>query len=619
MKRLVSLLLTLSLLLSLLPAVSIAECSHKNLSFEYDPQYSYEAVDDRYHSVTIDLYYKCDDCGERVHKTQDSGSVKHHFEYGECVQCHYKKLWTEAPILEPTPRPSLMPIGTDTPQPTEVITPVPTAVPTEVVTPVPTRVPTAVPTQVITPALTNTVAPKPTEIATIEPTATVHVCKAGKPSHWYGVYEYYDENSHTRHHVTTTYCTVCGKELSKTNELEYVEHVFENDTCTKCGARKVSSQDVEYATKRKDQLLDYAKLVSTAIERGDILYSDISSVGDTIYDKIRKLCEVENGTRQLGTIGEQEETTTYKIYEATTILKGLDFVKDFNGPEAIAYYQIVKGLEVTGYITEETYNSLIKTVDRQGYLESVEEDCKALSTKQLLEEIATGILRIQENSGDEAACEDIYDEIEVCVRLLKQKPEYVKDKNLKDIDWFVAVDENTPGFKELVDRAFTRQNIYTNAYGGEVRDYLKQYNGRVVINCLTVVDGAIILVTGGVIAAEIAKTGTLTLTVGSTAVAPAGYTASQWGDEVIRAMQKIDSNRANYHFLLEKHNWGKLVSSPTWAKISMYVQEVMMYGEDYFEKGYPGKRLIIDGHTVEVRYYVVEGVLKIVDGWVANK
>ena len=210
------------------------ECSHKNLSFEYDPQYSYEAVDDRYHSVTIDLYYKCDDCGERVHKTQDSGSVKHHFEYGECVQCHYKELWTEAPILKPTPRPSLMPIGTDTPQPTEVITPVPTAVPTEVVTPVPTRVPTAVPTQVITPALTNTVAPKPTEIATIEPTATVHVCKAGKPSHWYGVYEYYDENSHTRHHVTTTYCTVCGKELSKTNELEYVEHVFENDTCTKC-------------------------------------------------------------------------------------------------------------------------------------------------------------------------------------------------------------------------------------------------------------------------------------------------------------------------------------------------------------------------------------------------
>lgn len=242
------------------------DCSHKNLSLEYDPQYSYEAIDDVYHSVTVDLYYKCDDCGERVHKTQDSGSVKHHFEYGECVQCHYKELWTEAPILEPTPRPSLMPIETDIPQPTELVTPVPTVIPTEVVTPVPTRVPTAVPTevvtlaptrvpsaiptevvtpaptkvptavptQVITPAPTNTVAPKPTEIATIEPTATVHVCKAGKPSHWYGVYDYYDENSHTRHHVTTTYCTVCGKELSKTNELEYVEHVFENGTCTKC-------------------------------------------------------------------------------------------------------------------------------------------------------------------------------------------------------------------------------------------------------------------------------------------------------------------------------------------------------------------------------------------------
>lgn len=218
MKRLVSLLLTISLLLSLLPTASIAECSHKNLSFEYDPQYSYEelndtyhsvitdlyykcddcgerihetekggkakhrfnsrgvckdcgyeeeveedcshknlsleydpqysyeAIDDVYHSVTVDLYYKCDDCGERVHKTQDSGSVKHHFEYGECVQCHYKELWTEAPILEPTPRPSLMPIETDIPQPTEVVTPVPTVIPTEVVTPVPTRVPTAVPT-----------------------------------------------------------------------------------------------------------------------------------------------------------------------------------------------------------------------------------------------------------------------------------------------------------------------------------------------------------------------------------------------------------------------------------------------------------------------------------------
>lgn len=140
--------------------------------------------------------------------------------------------------------------------------------------------------------------------------------------------------------------------------------------------------------------------------------------------------------------------------------------------------------------------------------------------------------------------EDIYDEIEVCVRLLKQKPEYVKDKNLKDIDWFVAVDENTPGFKELVDRVFTRQNIYTNAYGSEVRDYLKQYNGRVVINCLTVVDGAIILVTGGVIAAEIAKTGTLTLTVGGEALTASGmvgygYEFGKFGKYIPHVEKKI--------------------------------------------------------------------------------
>ena len=90
MKRLVSLLLTISLLLSLLPTASIAECSHKNLNFEYDPQYSYEPIDDVYHSVTIDLYYKCDDCGERVRETQQGNNAKHRFNSrGVCEACGY--------------------------------------------------------------------------------------------------------------------------------------------------------------------------------------------------------------------------------------------------------------------------------------------------------------------------------------------------------------------------------------------------------------------------------------------------------------------------------------------------------------------------------------------------
>ena len=349
------------------------DCSHKNLSLEYDPQYSYEAIDDVYHSVTVDLYYKCDDCGERVHKTQDSGSVKHHFEYGECVQCHYKELWTEAPILEPTPRPSLMPIETDIPQPTEVVTPVPTVIPTEVVTPVPTRVPTAVPTevvtlaptrvptaiptevvtpaptkvptavptQVITPAPTNTVAPKPTEIATIEPTATVHVCKAGKPSHWYGVYEYYDENSHTRHHVTTTYCTVCGKELSKTNELEYVEHVFENDTCTKCGA----TDEAAVAEEEFKKLLEIINVLLEKYHNGQITSSDFLSYAAKAHEKAEEYKMVIKGEKRLSEIVSwQESKELMRVWENrnnksyTYIENSTDTIINLEKPDNKWYY-----------------------------------------------------------------------------------------------------------------------------------------------------------------------------------------------------------------------------------------------------------------------------------------
>lgn len=58
------------------------------------------------------------------------------------------------------------------------------------------------------------------------------------------------------------------------------------------------------------------------------------------------------------------------------------------------------------------------------------------------------------------------------------------------------------------------------------------------------VDGAIILVTGGVIAAEIAKTGTLTLTVGGEALTASGmvgygYEFGKFGKYIPHVEKKI--------------------------------------------------------------------------------
>lgn len=168
------------------------ECEHENLSFEYDPLYSYEIVDETYHHTYVRLYYECDDCGESIQKVQDSGNSKHCFENGKCAQCGYignVSTATPEPIMRPTVRPTI--------------------------------------------EVAETI--KATPIPTVQPTAPPHVCVTGVPSHWYGVYKYYDELRHTRHHVTTTYCSECGKELNKTNELEYVAHVFESGKCEKCG------------------------------------------------------------------------------------------------------------------------------------------------------------------------------------------------------------------------------------------------------------------------------------------------------------------------------------------------------------------------------------------------
>ncbi len=144
------------------------------------------------------------------------------------------------------------------------------------------------------------------------------MCIAGTPSHWYGVYDYYDEEQHTRHHVVTTYCIECGKELAKTNELEYVEHVFEDGICEKCGFKKVvetttiTREEYEYATRRSYQLQGYADLVKEAIRRGDILSKDLVGTGESIYAKINDYSDVKNGKRKLSTVEEAEAVDASK-------------------------------------------------------------------------------------------------------------------------------------------------------------------------------------------------------------------------------------------------------------------------------------------------------------------
>lgn len=44
----------------------------------------------------------------------------------------------------------------------------------------------------------------------------------------------------------------------------------------------------------------------------------------------------------------------------------------------------------------------------------------------------------------------------------------------------------------------------------------------------------------------------------------------------------------------------------------------MLYGEQFERGGFPGKRLVIGGHTVEVMYIIIDGVLKITNAWVAK-
>lgn len=136
---------------------------------------------------------------------------------------------------------------------------------------------------------------------------------------------------------------------------------------------------------------------------------------------------------------------------------------------------------------------------------------------------------------------------------------------------------------------------------------------------MTVIDGAIIITVGGAIAYEAITTGGVVLTVGSTIIPVAGYTASQWESAVDYAINNIDANRANNHIMQVKHAWNLLVENPTWAKIYIYVEQVLLYGEELVLKnGYFGKELSINGNLVQVQYNIIDGVLKIVDAWVVK-
>ena len=297
-----------------------------------------------------------------------------------------------------------------------------------------------------------------------------------------------------------------------------------------------------------------------------------------------------------------------------------DYGKKVKPVEAIAYYQIVNGLEVTGWITEETYNYVLKTEILRTEITKYMSNAKNLSAEELIDLIGSGVKYIQENKSNKEACDNVYMQIEVLVNYLKQTLEYLSNRNLKDVDWIFKVGENTPGFKDIVDAAFTKENIYSNDNKISFsKDYLEQYNEQYVANTLTVIDGVLIISVGGAVVYEVATTGGVVLTIGSTVVPVAGYSATQWEQAVHHAVNNIDYNRANNHIMQSKHLWSNIVNNPTWDKISIYVQKVLLYGEKVdLKHGYVGKQMIIDGNMIQVQYNIIDGTLKIVNAWVVK-
>ena len=573
-----------------------ASCGY-NWEFEYDPVNNYQVVDDTYHKiVSTTLYYICSGCGEtevETEKASEQHQSKHNFNSKNvCNTCGYEKVIvitpTPTPIPTPTATPTTTPKATETAIPTVVITATltPTVKPTATVAP--TQVVTAAPTVAVTP--TATIAPTVTPSIIITAAPTVHICTY-KESHWYGIYNYFDEETHTRHHVVTPTCTSCGKTLEKTNTLEYVPHKFENGKCTKCGAVEisVSIEDKEYATEKINELEVILELVITAMKNGDVLDSDANNAISNINSKIIKYKEIQNGSRKLSTIQESEKLDIESTLKAEELILKTDWARKVPASQAIAYYQIVNGLEVTGWINEETYNFAIETAMLNTAISNYLKDANKLSAEELVDLIGSGIQIIQENKDNEFICNKTYAEIEVLIKYLKLTPEYMGNRNLDEVDWIFKVGDNTPGFKDIVDLTFTKENIFSDNVGTLPKDYLDQYNIQYVANTLTLIDGVIIIGLGGSIVSEYATTGTVVLTVGGQTLAQAydqlvaygqkvGNLSKQTIDHIFKGVTKSNGKVSGAHFEKYLDSSMKVVKTSPPNSFDVYTGDVYVNG-----------------------------------------
>ena len=86
-------------------------------------------------------------------------------------------------------------------------------------------------------------------------------------------------------------------------------------------------------------------------------------------------------------------------------------------------------------VDEQKYVSQLKT-EISKYLPSVGK----LNAKELVDLIGSGIQFIQENKDNKVACDKAYAEIEILLKYLKKRPEYLNNKNLKDVDGFTKLE-----------------------------------------------------------------------------------------------------------------------------------------------------------------------------------
>lgn len=186
--------------------------------------------------------------------------------------------------------------------------------------------------------------------------------------------------------------------------------------------------------------------------------------------------------------------------------------------------------------------------------------------------------------------------------------EYTKDIKVSDRNFLLSEGED-PGFRKMVDVLC-------------FKPYDSKENIKKVLNYLDAYDesfwGTICIVCGGII-----FTGALTYGVAATApkvIAGAGMKVAEWETGVSGAMSVLaeETNRIS-HILQEKHFWEYVVSSPSWKTIRTIVNDVMLYGTDVIlSNGKPGKELLISGEIVQIQYAIIDGALRIVNGWIVK-